>query len=194
MIIHGRATRRSPLRSKNDSFRSGRFFVQLHFIWDEEHNLIIRKIYDHRMAGRQLQQMLKDVGERRDHLTSWFRPEIKKALYVHWETDEGFKYRRLTNRANRASVRLSKYTDGSTTFIKIKASLDASGSTASVVDTDVVWRETALAPYKNHVIWAGVVLRQQPLHLHATSATSQAVDFKEGVDLKLQELTRSLHE
>ncbi|RYR44858.1 hypothetical protein Ahy_A08g041136 [Arachis hypogaea] len=36
---------------------------------DKEYNLIIRKIYDHRMGWR-LQQMLEEVYERRDHLTS----------------------------------------------------------------------------------------------------------------------------
>ncbi|RYR25277.1 hypothetical protein Ahy_B02g058961 [Arachis hypogaea] len=70
--------------------------------------------------GRRLQQMLENVRERCDHLTTWLRPEIKKALYIHWETDEVLRHQRLTNRANRASARLSKYTSGSATFIKTK--------------------------------------------------------------------------
>ncbi|RYR74162.1 hypothetical protein Ahy_A02g008792 [Arachis hypogaea] len=50
---------------------------------------------------RQLQQILEDVRERRDQLSSWLRPKMKKVLYVQWETDEGFKHQRLTNRATR---------------------------------------------------------------------------------------------
>ncbi|RYR28553.1 hypothetical protein Ahy_B01g052696 [Arachis hypogaea] len=83
---------------------------------------MVRKIFDHWMPS-QLQQMMEDVRERRDHLSIWLRPNIKKTLYVHWETDEGFKHHRLTNRANRASARSSKYTSGSATFIKTKAGL-----------------------------------------------------------------------
>ncbi|RYQ97354.1 hypothetical protein Ahy_B08g093397 [Arachis hypogaea] len=67
----------------------------LHFKWDVEHDLTIRKIFDHRM-------------------------DIKKALFVHWETDEGFRHRCFTNRANSVSVRSSKYTGGSVTFMKTK--------------------------------------------------------------------------
>ncbi|RYR11194.1 hypothetical protein Ahy_B05g079667 [Arachis hypogaea] len=67
--------------------------------------------------------MLEDVRENRNYLIIWLRPDIKQLLYVHWETDKGFKYRRLTNRANRASVKSSKYTGGSTTFMKTKARL-----------------------------------------------------------------------
>ncbi|RYR02756.1 hypothetical protein Ahy_B06g081577 isoform B [Arachis hypogaea] len=46
------------------------FFVQLHFIWEVEYNPTIKKIFDHRM-GWQLQQMLDDVRQGWDHLTSW---------------------------------------------------------------------------------------------------------------------------
>ncbi|RYR04923.1 hypothetical protein Ahy_B06g084734 isoform A [Arachis hypogaea] len=111
------------------------FFVQLNFIWDKEHDLIIREIYDHRM-GRRLQQMLEDVHERHGHLTSWFHSEIKKALSVHWETDEGFKHRLLINGANRASARSSKYTGGSATFMKTKARM------SKLLDRDATLAET----------------------------------------------------
>ncbi|RYR00200.1 hypothetical protein Ahy_B07g088305 [Arachis hypogaea] len=97
----------------------------LNFIWDKEDDPIIRKIYDHGM-GRRLQQMREDIREKCDHLISWLRPKIKKALYVHWETDEGFKYRRLITRANRASTRSSKYTGGSAMFMKTKDRLSKS--------------------------------------------------------------------
>ncbi|RYR13028.1 hypothetical protein Ahy_B04g070243 isoform D [Arachis hypogaea] len=83
---------------------------------------MIRKIFDHRMAW-QLQQMIEDVRERRNPLTVWLRRDIKKALYVNWETDEGFMHYRLTNKANRESSRSSKYTGGSATFMKTKARL-----------------------------------------------------------------------
>ncbi|RYR08559.1 hypothetical protein Ahy_B05g076292 [Arachis hypogaea] len=100
--------------------------------------------------------MLEDVHKRHDYLTSWLRWEIKKALYVHWETDKEFRHRRLTKKANRASARSSKYTGGSATFIKTKVRLrveavthqsqqnseNANDSAASVVDPDAIWRET----------------------------------------------------
>ncbi|RYR61823.1 hypothetical protein Ahy_A04g019048 [Arachis hypogaea] len=77
------------------------------FLWGKTYDLMIKNIFYHRMA-RQLQQMLEDV-------------HIKKLQYIHWKTDEGFKHRCLTNRANRASGRSSKYTGGSATFMKTKA-------------------------------------------------------------------------
>ncbi|RYR05032.1 hypothetical protein Ahy_B06g084858 [Arachis hypogaea] len=94
----------------------------MHFRWDAEHNLTIRNIFNHRM-GRQLQQMLDDVRQGQDHRTTWLRPDIKNDLFVHWETDKGFRHWRLTNRANRVSIRSSKYTGGLATFMKTKARL-----------------------------------------------------------------------
>ncbi|RYQ82130.1 hypothetical protein Ahy_B10g100726 [Arachis hypogaea] len=70
--------------------------------------------------------MLEDVRERRGHLTIWLCSNLKKALYVHWETDEGFKRRHLTNRNNRTSARSSKYTGRSATFMKTKSRLSKS--------------------------------------------------------------------
>ncbi|RYR54349.1 hypothetical protein Ahy_A06g029603 [Arachis hypogaea] len=84
------------------------------FIWEKTHNVIIRKIFDHRMAS-QLQQIMQDVCERYDHLTICLRLDIKKALY-----------RRLTNRANKASSKSSKYTGWSTIFMKTKTELSKS--------------------------------------------------------------------
>ncbi|RYR53451.1 hypothetical protein Ahy_A06g028575 [Arachis hypogaea] len=91
---------------------------------NKEQDTFIRKIYDDRM-GRRLQQMLEDIRERGDHLTYWLCPKIKKALYVHWETDE---------RSNRSSARSSKYTGSSATFMKTKARLS--------LDCDVILAET----------------------------------------------------
>ncbi|RYQ96577.1 hypothetical protein Ahy_B08g092379 [Arachis hypogaea] len=92
-------------------------------------------IFDYRMA-RRLPQMMEDIRKRRDQLTIWLRSNLKKVLYVYWETDEGFKHRCLMNRANRASARSSKYTGGSATFIKTKARLSKSLSRdATMVET-----------------------------------------------------------
>ncbi|RYR26023.1 hypothetical protein Ahy_B02g060131 [Arachis hypogaea] len=67
------------------------------------HNVMIKNIFNHQMA-RRLQQMMEDVRERRDHLTIWSCLDIKKALYIHWETDEEFRHHSLSNRANKASL------------------------------------------------------------------------------------------
>ncbi|RYR17066.1 hypothetical protein Ahy_B03g061869 [Arachis hypogaea] len=173
----------------------------------------------HRMA-RRLQQMLEDVRERHDHLTIWLCPDIKKLLYVHWETDEGFKHRRLTNRANRTSAKSSKYTSGSTTFMKTKARLiksytqrlevatkqsqrigdDDNNFAALVVDPDQVWREAASEPYKNRMYkfrsFFADNLRTSTLIHSSTFATSRPIDPKNGVDLRehVLLLTWSLHQ
>ncbi|RYR74002.1 hypothetical protein Ahy_A02g008602 [Arachis hypogaea] len=78
------------------------FLAQEKFIWDMTHGVMIKNIFNHQMA-RRLQQMMEDERERYDHLTIWSCPDIKKALYIHWEADEEFMHHRLTNRANRAS-------------------------------------------------------------------------------------------
>ncbi|RYR66302.1 hypothetical protein Ahy_A03g012288 [Arachis hypogaea] len=85
--------------------------MPLKFIWDAEHNLMIRKIYDHQVV-KQIQQMMSVVRQRRNHLPTWINPSIKKGLEAYFRDDEGFKHHRLTNVANRASPRSSKYTDG----------------------------------------------------------------------------------
>ncbi|QHN77022.1 uncharacterized protein DS421_19g649060 [Arachis hypogaea] len=185
----------------------------------DEHNLMIRKIFDHRAAKR-LQQMMSDVRQGRDHLTSWVRPSIKKELEAHFRNDEGFKHRRLTNVAHRASPRSSKYTGGSTTFLKTKSRLedymkrletttqqsqplsgnDEAGSETSVVDPDRIWRETTFEPHKNRCFKLGSFFANG-LHssaLAASSASSSATsptDLQEVVDLReeVQKLTQELH-
>ncbi|RYR56889.1 hypothetical protein Ahy_A05g022617 [Arachis hypogaea] len=64
----------------------------------------------------------------RSHDQEDLRPldDIKKAPYVHWETNEGFKHHHLTNRTNRASTRSSKYIGGSVTCMKTKVRLSKS--------------------------------------------------------------------
>ncbi|RYR07769.1 hypothetical protein Ahy_B05g075205 [Arachis hypogaea] len=80
------SSRRSLLRQRAMVSEIGVSLLQLHF----------KKIFDHRM-GQWLQQMLEDVRKGRDHLTTWIQPKIKKALLVHRETDEVFRYQCLTN-------------------------------------------------------------------------------------------------
>ncbi|RYR53178.1 hypothetical protein Ahy_A06g028173 [Arachis hypogaea] len=67
-----------------------------------------------------------DACEGHDHLTIWFRPNIKKELDINFSIDERFKCRRLTNRTNRVSPRLSKYTGGLAIFMKRKNRLSKS--------------------------------------------------------------------
>ncbi|KAL4293645.1 hypothetical protein AHAS_Ahas18G0148800 [Arachis hypogaea] len=127
---------------------------QLHFRWDAEHDLTIRKIFDHRM-GRRLQQILDDVRQGRNHRTTWLRPEIKKALFVHWETDERFRHRCLTHRANRASARSFKYTGGSATFMKTRPGCLRTSTLRPLLDSAV---SRAIKPEK------GVNLRYVRCH------------------------------
>ncbi|RYR24320.1 hypothetical protein Ahy_B02g057818 [Arachis hypogaea] len=87
---------------------------ELKFIWNAEHNLMIKKIYDHR-AAKLLRQMMSDVVR-----------AIKKELEAYFGNDEGFKRRCLTNAANRVSPGSSKYTGGSVTFMKTKSILSKS--------------------------------------------------------------------
>ncbi|RYR66724.1 hypothetical protein Ahy_A03g012785 [Arachis hypogaea] len=70
--------------------------------------------------------MMQDVCQERNHLTIWLCPNLKKELDDHFSTDEGFKHCHLMNRANRATPRSSKYTGGSTTFMKTKSRLSKS--------------------------------------------------------------------
>ncbi|QHN87192.1 uncharacterized protein DS421_16g552910 [Arachis hypogaea] len=81
--------------------------------------------YDHR-AAKYFQQTMSDVRQGKDHLTSWICPNIKSELKAHFRDNEGFKYRRLMNIANKASPRSSRYTGGSTTFMKTKTRLSKS--------------------------------------------------------------------
>ncbi|RYR76406.1 hypothetical protein Ahy_A01g000990 [Arachis hypogaea] len=64
--------------------------------------------------------MMSDIRQGCDHLMRWIRPSIKKELEAHFRNDEGLKRRRLTNIANKASPKSSKYTGGLATFMKTK--------------------------------------------------------------------------
>ncbi|RYR50014.1 hypothetical protein Ahy_A07g036562 isoform A [Arachis hypogaea] len=82
-------------------------------VFDALYNFWVSTIREWRSRKRDILvvRVLEDVCERHDHLTIWLCLDIKKALYVYWETDEGFRHFRLTNRANNALARSSKYTD-----------------------------------------------------------------------------------
>ncbi|RYR23506.1 hypothetical protein Ahy_B03g068717 [Arachis hypogaea] len=145
--------------------------------------------------------MLKDVHEHRDQLAIWLRPDIKKELYVHLE---GFKHCRLTNRANRASPRSSKYIGGSAIFMKTKARLYKSLD-REVTMTEIFKYTHTLKknkerfanqrvadhyPYKNRVYGLGSFfadnLRTSILRHSSTSTTSRLVDPEDDVDLREQ--------
>ncbi|RYR15912.1 hypothetical protein Ahy_B04g072865 [Arachis hypogaea] len=146
--------------------------LHLHFIWDTVHDLTIRKIFDHRI-GRWLQQMLEDVHERRDHLTTWLRPKIKKALLVHCETDEGFIHRRLTDRANKALARLIKYTSSSVAFMKTKA------KRSKLSDCDATLVETFKYTHKLKENKARFADQRSQYHYRLEDVTQQSQQSKE---------------
>ncbi|RYQ85886.1 hypothetical protein Ahy_B10g105511 [Arachis hypogaea] len=110
--------------------------------WDKTHDPIIRKIFDHRIA-RQFQQMLED-------------------------TDEGFKRRRLTNRANRALARSSKYTSGSATFMKTKAKLS--------IDCEAMMAETFITHRPWIIILEAVTQQSQRTRDDDNNSTASVVD------------------
>ncbi|MED6141079.1 hypothetical protein PIB30_099792 [Stylosanthes scabra] len=69
---------------------------------------------------------MEDVRDRKEHLTQWCRPELKKALYHYWETDAKYLHRQATNKRNRASERCVIYTGGSATPVQTKAKMTKS--------------------------------------------------------------------
>ncbi|RYR04926.1 hypothetical protein Ahy_B06g084736 [Arachis hypogaea] len=171
--------------------------------------------------ARRLKQMMEDVRARHDHHTIWLCSDLKKTLCVHWEIDEGFKRRYLTNRANRTSAKSSKYTSGHdvkmaetfkyTDTLKKRFAYqrfadhyetkdDGNNSDVLEVDFDTVWRETASEPYKNRVYGLGLFfgnnLYTSTLGSSSASATSQPVNPEDGVDLREQvlEITWNLHQ
>ncbi|RYR09859.1 hypothetical protein Ahy_B05g078287 [Arachis hypogaea] len=143
--------------------------------------------------------MMEDVHEQRDQLTIWLRPDLKKGLYIHSKIDEGFKHRRLMNRANKASAKSSKYIGGSTTFMKTKAKLtkdDDDNSSTAEVDLDMVWHEIGLfKPYKDRVYRSGSFfannLRTTALRHSSASTTSWHVDPDDGIDLRKWQCIKS---
>ncbi|RYR67434.1 hypothetical protein Ahy_A03g013785 [Arachis hypogaea] len=131
----------------------------------------------------------EDVRERRDHLTSWLCPKIKKVLYIHWETDKGFRHRRLTNRANMTSVRSSKYIGGSATFMKTKARLSKSLDRNAILAKTFKYTHT-LKENKERFADQRSVDHYQPPHLPIETILclfhNRVVDSEEGIDLILQ--------
>ncbi|MED6122881.1 hypothetical protein PIB30_044040 [Stylosanthes scabra] len=103
--------------------------------WEDNHERYDEMIHDafsidnmETVNGR-LSLHLRDIGcirSGQEQLTQWCRPELKKALYHFWETDEKYKHTKATNKANRASERCAKYTGESATPMKTKAKMTKS--------------------------------------------------------------------
>ncbi|RYR68809.1 hypothetical protein Ahy_A03g015275 isoform A [Arachis hypogaea] len=158
----------------------------LKFIWDVEHNLIIKKIYDHRIA-KSIQQMMSDVRQRRNHLTRWILTSIKKELEAHFRNNEGFKHHLLMNVANTALPRSSKYTGGLTTFIKTKSRLPNSfDREATLVETfnytyilkankERFANERSAAHYEDYMQRLEVATQQSQLHNGNNEAGSKTL-------------------
>ncbi|RYR44293.1 hypothetical protein Ahy_A08g040648 [Arachis hypogaea] len=160
--------------------------MQLKFIWNAEHNLMISKIYDYQTAKR-FQQRISDVRKGRDHLWSWIRLSIKKKLETYFTLDEGFKYRHLTNVANRAFPKSSKHTGGSTTFIKTKSILSKSLDREATLAETIKYTHTLKANKEKFADELGSFstsgLRSSAFAASSASATSPT-DPQEVVDLK----------
>ncbi|MED6134500.1 hypothetical protein PIB30_037550 [Stylosanthes scabra] len=109
--------------------RIGRLSLLLHglenFTWEKKHDELVKAIFNTRALKRS-SEMMEDVRYRKDHLTQWCRPELKKALYHYWETDEKYLHRQATNKRNRASERCVIYTGGSATPMQTKAKITKS--------------------------------------------------------------------
>ncbi|MED6225747.1 hypothetical protein PIB30_096685 [Stylosanthes scabra] len=95
------------------------------FTWDKKHDELVKAIFN-TPASKRFSGMMEDVRERKKHLTQWCRPELKKALYHYWETNEKYLHRQATNKRNRASEKCVIYTRGSATPMKTKAKMTKS--------------------------------------------------------------------
>ncbi|MED6188314.1 hypothetical protein PIB30_084792 [Stylosanthes scabra] len=80
------------------------------FTWDKNDDELVKAIFNTR-ASKRFSGMMEDVREKKEHLTQWCRPELKKALYHYWETDEKYLHRKATNKRNRASEKCTKSLD-----------------------------------------------------------------------------------
>ncbi|QHN85500.1 uncharacterized protein DS421_16g537960 [Arachis hypogaea] len=119
----------------------------VNFIWDKEHDAFIRKIYDYQM-GRQLQHILK--VERGHFLASPRNQEgSSKSFDRNAILAETFKYTHtLKENKERFSNQLSvdHYESDTqrleaTTQQTQQSGKDTSGSVASVVNPDAIWRK-----------------------------------------------------
>ncbi|MED6187052.1 hypothetical protein PIB30_072710 [Stylosanthes scabra] len=95
------------------------------FTWDEKHDELIKAIFNTR-ASKRFSGMMEDVREKTKHLTQWCQPELKKALFQYWETDEKYLHRQATNKKNRASEKCVIYIGGSTMPMQTKAKMTKS--------------------------------------------------------------------
>ncbi|MED6113866.1 hypothetical protein PIB30_074843 [Stylosanthes scabra] len=92
------------------------------FTWDKKDAALIKAIFNTR-ASKRFSEMMEDVRQRKDHLTQWCRPELKKLLYHYWETNEKYLHRQTTNKRNRVSDKCVIYTGGSATPMQTKAKM-----------------------------------------------------------------------
>ncbi|MED6225676.1 hypothetical protein PIB30_095930 [Stylosanthes scabra] len=88
----------------------------------KKHDELVKAIFNTRVSKR-FSGMMEDVSYKKDHLTQWCRPELKKALYQYWETNEKYLHRQAMNKRNRASERCVIYTGGSATPMQTKAKM-----------------------------------------------------------------------
>ncbi|MED6200688.1 hypothetical protein PIB30_087741 [Stylosanthes scabra] len=66
------------------------------FTWDKNHDELVKAIFN-TCASKRFSRMMEDVREKKEHLTQWCRPELKKALYHYWETDEKYLHLKQLN-------------------------------------------------------------------------------------------------
>ncbi|MED6201467.1 hypothetical protein PIB30_095349 [Stylosanthes scabra] len=92
------------------------------FTWDKDDDDVIKAIFKTR-ASKRFSGIMEDVQERKEHLTQWCRPELKKLLYHYWETDEKYLHCKAINKRNRASEKCAIYTGGSATSMQTKAKM-----------------------------------------------------------------------
>ncbi|MED6152600.1 hypothetical protein PIB30_093569 [Stylosanthes scabra] len=92
------------------------------FTWEKKHDELVKAIFN-TGALKRFSGMVEDVRDRKEHLTQWCRPELKKALYHYWEIDEKYLHRQAMNKRNRASEKCVIYTGGSATPMQTKAKM-----------------------------------------------------------------------
>ncbi|MED6177328.1 hypothetical protein PIB30_097178 [Stylosanthes scabra] len=95
------------------------------FTWEKKHDKLVKAIFNTRASNR-FSGIMEDVRDRKEYLTQWCRPKLKKALYHYWETDEKYLHRQATNKRNRAFERCVIYTGGSATPMQTKAKMTKS--------------------------------------------------------------------
>ncbi|MED6221256.1 hypothetical protein PIB30_052662 [Stylosanthes scabra] len=166
------------------------------FKWDKNDDALIKAIFNTR-ASKRLSAMMEDVRERRDHLTQWCRPELKKLLYHYW------RLMRSTCITHTLKANKEQFAD--------KWSSDIWSGTDATVDLNQVWRQTVSElSEKNRIFGIGGFLVSTlrtsvfapqasfvPLTSPAPAGQENAVYIREQVHLlnqNIQDMARQLHE